>query len=177
MSTDENSDYVRYRKHNKIKKQSTDKKKYQKGDKYDKVIKYCIKANVEVTGKNSKKKEYPQLLEACIKRKKDIVKKLCLKMTDYTTILKNIDNNIQFTNKLEKHMNATIKNLHSLDKLIDYINNIVIETDKNNSIRKYMSSDKYEGKLKLTSSSGKKSKIDLSKFDGNMIEAYSAILT
>lgn len=129
---------------------------YYKGENYDRIIKCCQRAHVEVVNKSTGKyKDYDKLIESCNKRKKEILKNIS---NDVANIINKISKNEhsdakeETINDLEKAFNNTIKNLKIIDKIISYIDTTMKESDKNNTILRFMknkknSEKKYVGKI------------------------------
>lgn len=119
---------------------------------YEQLIKLCTRAKVQVNNKTTNKtKDYPQLLNACHRRKRDIVKGFNDNMHPYGT--KN-GYNSNCTDHIELLTSSLLKKLQAVDKIIFMIEKEMSESDKRYNICDLMN-------IKSSSKSASCSDVDL----------------
>ena len=130
-------------------------KSHYKGTNYEKIIRLCIKAGVDVSnGTNKKFKEYPLLIEACHKKKRELIKSFTNNISKYAS--KSGYGDGDFTSRIARSNEIFIKKLKLYDKLINNIEKELRESDKKYNIYNFMNipSDNDKPRIEYTNVSG-----------------------
>jgi hypothetical protein len=144
-------------------KNTSDGKKAQKhhykGSNYERIIKLCNRANVEVAN-GHKLKEYPQLIEACHKKKKDHIKNFSMDISKFGSKQGYEED---CTPKIVNTMNRLHRKMKLMDKLIGIIEYEIKESDKRYDISNFMNMKPKKKSVGL----------DISSIDGEPIDKFS----